>query len=133
MELPTPARTPTDPLVFTIVVEVDLRFADLTPHRRDDLISSVRRDTEHIRTVHLDKSPLGNALVCLDSPHTDWMKAGLLALDVAKTVDRAWPVAGVEVCRSDLWLDEPFFDHELDGLGDLPAWSHDADPAAARQ
>lgn len=123
MESPDPARRPTELLAFTIIVEVDLPLTQLTPDRREDLSNSVRRDNAHV-----DESPLGNALVYFDSEHTDWVKAGLLALDVAKTVNKAWPVAGVEVCRSDLWLDEPFFDHELDGLGDLPEWSAQADP-----
>lgn len=63
MELPTPARTPADPLAFPNVVEFEVRFEDLAPHRRIDLIHTVRRNTEHIHTTHLNKSPPGNAVL----------------------------------------------------------------------
>ncbi|OZC49077.1 hypothetical protein CH289_18025 [Rhodococcus sp. RS1C4] len=63
MESPNPARRPTEPLAFTIIVEVDLPLTQLTPHRREDLSNSVRRDNAHV-----NESPLGNALVYFDSP-----------------------------------------------------------------
>lgn len=129
VERHTPVRTPTEPRAFTIAIEVDLRLVDLTSHRRDDLINSVSRDAAHTHdTVHVNGSALGNAIVSFESKHTDWTKAGLQALAVARAVGNTWQVAGVEVCRSDLWLDEPFFDHEPDGLGELPKWSSEADP-----
>lgn len=129
VERPTPARTPTEPRTFRIALEVDLHLVDLTPDRRDELINSAPLDATHIHdTVYLDESALGNAVVSFESEHTDWTKAGLQALDVARAVGNTWPVAGVEVCRSDLWLYEPFFDHEPDGLGHLPEWSSNADP-----
>ncbi len=91
MELPTPPRTPTDPLAFNIVVEVDLRFEDLAPHRRIDLIHTVRRDNAHIHTTHLDKSPPGNAVLSsfdrMTMPHLHLSEVPHIDSDTSNTRD----------------------------------------------
>lgn len=108
---------------FMIAIEVDHPLSDLSAERQLALLHSV-----HTQVAHLDGSVLGNTRIIFRSEHCEWWDAGRLALRVERLVAKVCPTIGIEICRADVWFDEQFFDHEPDGLGDLPEWSRRTDP-----
>lgn len=108
---------------FMVVIEVDHPLSDLTPQRRTELRRSV-----DMESAHVEESAFGNARVVFHTAHCGWGDAGRLALRIERVVRRLWPTVGIEICRADVWDDEPFFDHEPHGLGDLPEWFLRKDP-----
>ncbi|WP_283347615.1 hypothetical protein [Rhodococcus sp. IEGM 1341] len=108
---------------FMVVIEVDHPLSDLTPQRRTELRRSV-----DMESAHVEESVFGNARVVFHTAHCGWWDAGRLALRTEENVRLTWPTVGIEICRADVWSDEPFFDHEPHGLGALPDWCHRSDP-----
>ncbi|MGV8874908.1 MAG: hypothetical protein ACOH2Q_20435 [Rhodococcus sp. (in: high G+C Gram-positive bacteria)] len=108
---------------FMVAIEIDRPLADLAAERQDELVRSVDK-----QSAHVEESAFGNARVVFHTAHCGWGDAGQLALRTERVVRRLWPTVGIEICRADLWADEPFFDHEPQGLGDLPEWCLRSDP-----
>ncbi|WP_261392986.1 hypothetical protein [Rhodococcus sp. BP22] len=108
---------------FMVVIEVDHPLSDLTPQRRTELRRSV-----DMESAHVEESAFGNARVVFHTAHCGWWDAGRLALRTEENVRLTWPTVGIEICRADVWSDEPFFDHEPYGLGELPEWCLRSDP-----
>lgn len=44
-----------------------------------------------------------------------------------RKLERDWNPVGIEICRTDLWIDEPYFDHEPDGVESGPSWPDRSD------
>lgn len=108
---------------FMVVIEVDRPLPAISSGERLDLSRTVDAPA-----ARLEESVLGNARVVFHVEHCSWPEAGRLALRTERKVGRSWPTVGLEICRADLWAEEPFFDHEPDGLGDLPDWCAGSDP-----
>lgn len=108
---------------FMIAIEVDHPLSNLTPQLRTDLLRSV-----DVQSALVEESAFGNARVVFHTAHCGWREAGRHALRSEEVVRRLLPTVGIEICRADVWGDEPFFDHEPYGLGELPDWCHRSDP-----
>ncbi|CCQ15653.1 RNA 3'-terminal phosphate cyclase [Rhodococcus sp. AW25M09] len=108
---------------FMVAIEVDHPFSDLTPQWHTDLLRSV-----DVQSALVEESAFGNARVVFHTAHCGWGDAGRLALQTERVVRRLWPTVAIEICRADVWGEEPFFDHEPHGLGDLPGWCLRKDP-----
>lgn len=108
---------------FTTAIEIDHPMSTLTAGQRDDLLGLLPT-----YDAHIERAPLGNARVVFENASADWMHTGDNALRILRSFPEDWPIAGVEICRSDLWIDEPFFDHEPGGLGTLPKRSAQRNP-----
>ncbi|MGB6182349.1 MAG: hypothetical protein WBF79_13995 [Rhodococcus sp. (in: high G+C Gram-positive bacteria)] len=112
---------------FTISVEIDSPLWCLIDDDCARLLDAIDEDN-----ARLDESPLGHARLVVDLPHTGWFESGQRAVHAATRVaDRfadQFVVVGVETCRTDVWLAQPFFAPEPDGLGELPEWCSSADP-----
>ena len=109
---------------FTIAIEVNRQLATLSADQRVLLLDSASE-----RSPRLDRSALGNARLAVDVARCGWWESSGIALTIARHCEKEWTVLGVEVCRSDLWATEPFFDHEPDGLGELSE-RRDHDPGS---
>jgi hypothetical protein len=107
---------------FTVAIEIDHPLSTLSPVQRTALLNSTG---SHV--ARLDRAPVGNARVVFDATHSGWWESGQTAVEIARSMEGRWPIAGIEICRSDLWIQEPFFDHEPDGLGELPHWCERTD------
>ncbi len=108
---------------FMIAIELDHPFSDLTPQWHTDLLRSV-----DVQSALVEESAFGNARVVFHTAHCGWWDAGRLALRTEGAIRRLRPTVGIEICRADMWSDEPFFDHEPYGLGELPDWCRRSDP-----
>lgn len=109
---------------FTVAIEVDRPLATLPADQRVLLL-----DAASERSPHLDRSALGNARVVVEVAQCSWWESSGIALTIARDCEKEWTVLGVEICRSDLWATEPFFDHEPGGLGELSE-RRDHDPGS---
>lgn len=108
---------------FMIAIELDHSLSDLTPQWRTDLLRTV-----DVQSALVEESAFGNARVVFHTAHCGWWDAGRLALRTEGVFRRVCATVAIEICRADVWSDEPFFDHEPYGLGELPDWCRRSDP-----
>lgn len=99
---------------FTVSVELSRSLSMLSSKERSRILDVVGQ-----YDAWLDRSVLGNARVVVDLQHRGWWESGAIAQTIATALELEWTVVGLETCRSDLWLIEPFLDHSRDAGDDL--------------
>lgn len=89
---------------FTVAIEIGTDLYDLELHQQSRLLELTGRPG-----ADFDQSATGCARVVYELPHTGWFAAGQDARKVLHGIQDEFEVFGVEVCRSDLWVEEPIF------------------------
>ncbi|MDV7198912.1 hypothetical protein R4172_15280 [Rhodococcus kroppenstedtii] len=89
---------------FTVAIEIGTDLYDLELEQQCRILELTGRPG-----ADFDQSATGCARVVYELPHTGWVQAGTDALDVLQAVLGEFEVFGAEICRSDLWAEEPIF------------------------
>ncbi|MFW0874137.1 hypothetical protein [Rhodococcoides corynebacterioides] len=89
---------------FTVAIEIGTDLYDLELHQQSRLLELTGRPG-----ADFDQSATGCARVVYELPHTGWFAAGDDALRVLRVIEAEFDVFGAEICRSDLWAEEPIF------------------------
>ncbi|WP_261767692.1 hypothetical protein [Rhodococcoides corynebacterioides] len=89
---------------FTVAIEIGTDLYDLELHQQSRLLELTGRPG-----ADFDQSATGCARVVYELPHTGWYAAGDDALRVLRFIETEFDVFGAEICRSDLWAEEPIF------------------------